>query len=315
MPDLGGKAGLSMQNIFIGSIIKQRRKELKLTQERLCDGICDPVSLSRIENGKQMPSRSIMKALLQRLGLPDTRYYALSSRHELEIEALEKEIVGCNALERVDEGFDKIAQLEKIIDPSDQITKQFVLRSKVLLGLLDGRYSKQESLTMLLDALRLTVPSFELDEINSHLYTVDEIKIINQIACTYSESGENEKATDIYYQLLKYVEKHFKEVIISSGVLPLILYNYARVLDLQGRYKDGKNYAREGHEACIKYGNYQLLHGCLAIDAECTHFLGDDRESAELYCQAYYICKAIGYTNDLLTIKKETKDYLGLTFQ
>lgn len=106
-----------------------------------------------------------------------------------------------------------------------------------------------------------------------------------------------------------------KEVIISSGVLPLILYNYARVLDLQGRYKDGKKYAQEGHEACIKYGNYQLLHGCLAIDAECTHFLGDDKESAELYCQAYYICKAIGYTNDLITIKKEAKDYLGLTFQ
>lgn len=304
-----------MNGFFLGEYIKNRRQELGLTQSQVCEGICEQITFSRLENEKQTPGRTKINAILQRLNLPEDRYYALLTKNELEIEALEKEIVGCNALERVDEGFDKIAQLEKIIDPSDQITKQFVLRSKVLLGLLDGRYSKQESLTMLLDALRLTVPSFELDEINSHLYTVDEIKIINQIACTYSESGENEKATDIYYQLLKYVKKHFKEVIISSGVLPLILYNYARVLDLQGRYKDGKNYAREGHEACIKYGNYQLLHGCLAIDAECTHFLGDDRESAELYCQAYYICKAIGYTNDLLTIKKETKDYLGLTFQ
>lgn len=304
-----------MNGFFLGEYIKNRRQELGLTQSQVCEGICEQITFSRLENGKQTPGRTKINAILQRLNLPEDRYYALLTKNELGIEALEKEIVGCNALERVDEGFDKIAQLEKIIDPSDQITKQFVLRSKVLLGLLDGRYSKQESLTMLLDALRLTVPSFELDEINSHLYTVDEIKIINQIACTYSESGENEKATDIYYQLLKYVKKHFKEVIISSGVLPLILYNYARVLDLQGRYKDGKNYAREGHEACIKYGNYQLLHGCLAIDAECTHFLGDDRESAELYCQAYYICKAIGYTNDLLTIKKETKDYLGLTFQ
>ena len=304
-----------MNGFFLGEYIKNRRQELGLTQSQVCEGICEQITFSRFENGKQTPGRTKINAILQRLNLPEDRYYALLTKNELEIEALEKEIVGCNALERVDEGFDKIVQLEKIIDPSDQITKQFVLRSKVLLGLLDGRYSKQESLTMLLDALRLTVPSFELDEINSHLYTVDEIKIINQIACTYSESGENEKATDIYYQLLKYVKKHFKEVIISSGVLPLILYNYARVLDLQGRYKDGKNYAREGHEACIKYGNYQLLHGCLAIDAECTHFLGDDRESAELYCQAYYICKAIGYTNDLLTIKKETKDYLGLTFQ
>ena len=32
-----------MQNILIGDYIKQRRKELKLTQEQVCDGICDPV--------------------------------------------------------------------------------------------------------------------------------------------------------------------------------------------------------------------------------------------------------------------------------
>lgn len=82
-----------MQNILIGDYIKQRRKELKLTQEQVCDGICDPVSLSRIENGKQTPKRSIINALLQRLGLPDARYYALASESELKIEALKKKLL------------------------------------------------------------------------------------------------------------------------------------------------------------------------------------------------------------------------------
>lgn len=87
-----------MQSVLIGTIIKQRRKDLKLTQEQLCSGICDPVSLSRIETGKQVPSRSIVNALLQRLGLPDTRYYALSSKHELEIEALKKKLLHATSL-------------------------------------------------------------------------------------------------------------------------------------------------------------------------------------------------------------------------
>lgn len=47
-----------MNCIYIGAFIKQRRKELKLTQEQVCSGICDPVTLSRIENGKQTPSKS-----------------------------------------------------------------------------------------------------------------------------------------------------------------------------------------------------------------------------------------------------------------
>ncbi|OUQ33164.1 helix-turn-helix transcriptional regulator [Faecalibacterium sp. An122] len=128
-----------MQNISIGECIRQRRKELNLTQEQVCDGICDPVSLSRIENGKQTPRRSVINALLQRLGLPDDRYYALVSENELEMEALRKEIISCNATGKVSEGFEKLAQFEKLSDPDDPIAQQFILRSREVLGCLDRR--------------------------------------------------------------------------------------------------------------------------------------------------------------------------------
>ena len=82
-----------MKNVFLGEYIKQRRLDLGLTQEQLCDGICEPMTLSRLENGKQTPSRNRINALLQRLGLPDDRYFALLSKNELEMEALQKEIV------------------------------------------------------------------------------------------------------------------------------------------------------------------------------------------------------------------------------
>ena len=85
-----------MKNVFLGEYIKQRRLDLGLTQEQLCDGICEPMTLSRLENGKQTPSRNRINALLQRLGLPDDRYFALLSKNELEMEALQKEIVALN---------------------------------------------------------------------------------------------------------------------------------------------------------------------------------------------------------------------------
>ena len=115
-----------MQNYRLGDYIRQRRQELNLTQEQVCAGICEPVTLSRFENGRQTPSRTRINAILQRLGLPDDRYYALVTPEELEIEALKKEIVACNALKHVNEGFDKISQLEKIVKPDDQITQQFI---------------------------------------------------------------------------------------------------------------------------------------------------------------------------------------------
>ena len=304
-----------MKNVFLGEYIKQRRLDLGLTQEQLCEGICEPMTLSRLENGKQTPSRNRINALLQRLGLPDDRYFALLSKNELETEALQKEIVACNVTEKVSEGFEKLAQFEKLTDPDDPIAQQFILRSREVLGCLDRRYTPQERIDLLMQAIRLTVPRFELDQIEQFLYSRDELKIINQIGIAYSDEGQNEKAAEIYAQLLRYMRKHFQETITSIGVLPMILYNYARVLDLCGRYKEGAELAQECRKACIQYGHYRFLPSCLEIEAECRHFMGDDKNSRELYHQSYYLCKVIDYQVGLKIIKKEAKEYLGMELE
>lgn len=302
-----------MQNFFLGDYIKQKRLDLGLTQEQLCDGICEPMTLSRLENGKQTPGRNRINALLQRMGLPDDRYFALLSKNELEMEALQKEIVACNVTEQVAEGFEKLAQFEALAAPDDQIAQQFILSSKVLLGRLDGRYMPREQIDMLMQAIRLTVPRFDLENIESFLYTKDEITIINQIGLAYLDDGQNKKAAEIYYQLLRYVRKHFKETITLIGALPLVLYNYARVLDLCGRYEEGAELAQECRKACIQYGHYQELPRCLEIEAECRHFMGDEEISKELYYQSYYLCKVVEYQVGLEIVKKEAKEYLNLT--
>ena len=304
-----------MQNFFLGDYIKQKRLDLGLTQEQLCDGICEPMTLSRLENGKQTPSRNRINALLQRMGLPDDRYFALLSKNELEMEALQKEIVACNVTEQVAEGFEKLAQFEALAAPDDQIAQQFALRSRVLLGRLEGRYTPMEQITLLMQAIRLTVPRFDLENIESFLYTKDEITIINQIGLAYSDDGQNKKAAEIYYQLLRYVRKHFKETITLIGALPLVLYNYARVLDLCGRYEEGAELAQECRKACIQYGHYQELPRCLEIEAECRHFMGDEEISKELYYQSYYLCKVVEYQVGLEIVKKEAKEYLNIQFE
>ena len=81
------------------------------------------------------------------------------------MEALQKEIVACNANHRVEEGFETLKKFEQIADHDVQIAQQFILRSKVLLGRLDQRYTPQEQIDLLMQAIRLTVPRFNLDEI------------------------------------------------------------------------------------------------------------------------------------------------------
>lgn len=272
-----------MREIPIGAYIRQNREAQGLTQQQLCEGICEPATISRIENGQQTPYRSRLSALLQRLGLPDDRYFALLSPNEIEISSLQAEIVSCGVHGRRERGLELIAKLENIMEADDHITRQFILRSRVLLG----DYGFEEQLDMLLEAIRLTVPRFDLDKIESFLYSFDEIKIINQIGNAYAEAEQHKKAIDVYSRLLRYVQTHNSNITQSTGQLVLVAYNYARELDACQLYKDAIEIADLCRQTCINYGHYQFLPGALHIMAECYHFTGDDEKSRDLYLQAY----------------------------
>lgn len=307
-----------MEKYFIGEIIRQKRTELGLKQCQLCEGICEPTTMSRIESGKQMPGLNTLKNLLQRLGLSDERYYALVSKNEMQIADLQTEIVSANVFKDPQRGLPKIAELEELADPDDHLLHQFILRSKVLLGKKENGqiipYTYEEKLDMLFKAIRLTVPNFDIDAIADGLYSIDEAKVINQIATVYSNHGENQKAIHIYDQLLQYIKKHFQNILQSGGLLPLVAFNYARELDLIGRYTDAIEIAETGWKACTQYGQYRYLAPTIAIIAECNHFLGDDSKSKEYYRQSYYIYKAVDDERGARVITAEAKKYFGEDF-
>ena len=307
-----------MEKYFIGEIIRQKRTDLGLKQCQLCEGICEPTTMSRIESGKQMPGLNTLKNLLQRLGLSDERYYALVSKNEMQIADLQTEIVSANVFKDSQRGLPKIAELEELADPDDHLLHQFILRSKASLGKReDGQivaYSLDEKLDMLFKAIRLTVPNFDIDAIADGLYSIDEAKVINQIALVYSNHGENQKAIHIYDQLLQYIKKHFQNILQSGGLLPLVAFNYARELVLVEHYEQAIGIGQLGWQSCTQYGQYRTLPSTIAIIAECNHFLGDDSKSKEYYRQSYYIYKAVDDERGARVITAEAKKYFGEDF-
>ena len=155
-----------------------------------------------------------LRVLLQRLDLPEDKYYALLSKNEMQISDLQTEIVSCNVFKDSERDLPKIEELERLADPDDRLIRQFILRSKVLLGKRENEevipYTYEEKLDMLFEAIRLTAPNFDIDAIYEGLYSIDEVKVINQIALVYSDLKQHKKAIDIYYQLLKYIKNIFK---------------------------------------------------------------------------------------------------------
>ena len=314
-----------MREVFLGEYIRQERLKQGVTQERLCAGICEPIPISRLENGKQMPSYGRVRALLQRLGLPDERFYALLSKHELEIKTLEDEIrAEVIRFERASPedrprirtaGLQKLEELEKLTEPDDRLSRQYIMGRRVTLGRPDGPYPPEERLEMLMDALRLTVPNIDLEAIDLGLYSMEETTLLNQIAITYSKMGQPKKAADIYRQLLKYVQKHYSSGMSRyAGKLTLVACNYAHELFKVGRYDDALEVAELGRKACVEYAHYQFLPLLLHLMGECYYRQGEVRSCREYYRDAYCLYKVIGDEHDRLLLEQDIAEHLGLTF-
>ena len=61
---------VSQEIVLINEMIYQNRREKGYTQEKLCEGVCEPESLSRIETGNHNPNCRTYKAIAQKLSLP-----------------------------------------------------------------------------------------------------------------------------------------------------------------------------------------------------------------------------------------------------
>lgn len=308
-----------MQSYHIGYLLKQRREELGIPQDALCAGICDKSTLSRIERGVTQPSYQLLNLLLGRLGVAQEDFFLPLSDRNYTAAQLQKEIVACNANHNYPEALQKLDQLEAAIDPKDRILRQFVLRARAIAGRMeDGQrveYSYVEQRALLTEAIGLTVPNFSLDTLERRLLGVDEIKLINQLAITYSEDGQRRLAIDIYRQLLRNVQSRFVDVEARAVLLPLIAYNYSRLLGLEGRYEEEIEIAELGRKCCVEYNQCRMLGGLLLNIGCGLHELGRDEESKKFLFQSFYIYQIMERPSSCEVVKNYVKKEFDLYFE
>lgn len=167
---------------------------------------------------------------------------------------------------------------------------------------------------MLLEALRLTVPKFDLDNIGNLRYSVDETRLINQIAGTYSDAGEHSKALELYSQLFDYVRKYSDRLSNFPAHFTLVTYNYARELVLRQYYQRSIEIAEEGKRVGINYGHYRFLPGFLALLGEAYYLVGETEKSKKFCVQAHYLYEALGDERSLRVIDPDIKERYHFEF-
>lgn len=238
----------------IGKFIKTRRTEMGITQQQLAEGICSPVTLSRIENGENPPTQKHIRALLQRLGYSDAPLMFMTDQVEEDIARLQFEIMTVLALGDYNKAEPMIDSLGKL---KDNFSNMDMLLYEVVSTVLDFRVKdlpRDAAIVRLENALRLTHPNYSPQNLPITLTYIEAIALNNIANCHY-RLGNLEEAIRYYKHIQAFYENHVQDPHEATRLLPTIYYNLSKMLGLLGRYDEcievcdrGIRYAKKVHK-------------------------------------------------------------------
>lgn len=300
-----------MEEIFIGELIKKERIKRGITQEQLCEGLCQPITISRLERGIQAPSYKLIIALLQRLGLPDNKFYAVLNENEIKTERYLNKLTSLNIKYKRALTENKVYIKKDIIElldvlkkayKADVIIQQNIRRTELLLK--KDNVSTEDQISEMFNTIKMTKPGFDIYNINSDIYTYDEVKMINHLAGLYNRNGEKEKVNLIMDSLYQYTGKR-TTIVKARAHFVLIAVNYSNFLAEKNDLAEANRIVLEGRKTCIENGFCENLPGLIYVQSKIEKKLGNKDKAEDLCKQAYYLYKSV---DDFFMAEKLSKN-------
>lgn len=146
------------ENYCIGDVIRIRRKMLGLSQKKLCAGLCDDRTVSRLERHIGKPQKETVQRLFDRLNLStelNRTELVTDSQEAIEkYDELSRECMNLN-FENVEKLIKEVKRLISMKIPSNL---QAIRRDEVLNKYNQGKLSKEEFVKEMKEVLEYTVP-------------------------------------------------------------------------------------------------------------------------------------------------------------
>jgi transcriptional regulator with XRE-family HTH domain len=298
-----------MAVFFAGAIIKVYRTNRGITQDKLCQGICNVSTLHRIEKGERVPSVFVFTRLMERLGFESGKYY-VSASNSAEIHFFNKYYEAVAMLidkkyGEVDAAIKTLKGLLRQLNKDEGVNIRSQMIFTLTCGVAQGRGEDTAEIhRMILDALLLTLPDFSEDSISDYMLSYDEISLINMLATTYKSTGDSERKIGILYQVKTSMDKYYYDEYEKSRGYSQTLYNLSNALGLAERHEEALEICEAAIRCCVKNKRLYLLPH-LKFNKACAMFFTGDEGYKYLALEAVYALR----NNEDYDDAERRKDY------
>lgn len=215
----------------LGGLIRSLRKEQKLSQSALCRGLCSKSKLSKIENETQQPDIILAQTLLQRLGISDLVFTFYGSEKENKLQELQFRLAKTRMNHKTLQ-LDLVKKMEMLCTSKDICYLQFAAYKSAIC-----EPDNNQKLKGLKNALFMTLPGFQFDEILDYRLSWIELTILNNICRTYATINPTH-GIYCFYKLLEYTSHVPLDVLEKKRSFPVTLGMLIRFLYTENRLSE-----------------------------------------------------------------------------
>lgn len=297
-----GTFDLSSPDVLtFGALIRMLRTEQKLSQNILCQGLCSKSALSKIENGTLQPDMMLAEALLQRLGISEREFTFWADEREAKIHELMFQIVYCdNKTPAIIESL--LDELCLSMTLQDKVLHQFILFRRAIL-----KSSNEERISLLWEALALTLPDFDITHIHEYRLSWMELSILNNLGFQYRLTDTSHSGINLLYVLHTYYTSNKLDVIFLSQTQSIMLYYFVRCLYTAKRYREIEDFFKHSSVTIMKY--HLLNYGTfLFYVSQSLGECGCIEDAKSLGQYSYYLEQFLGYFKNAETLQKALLD-------
>lgn len=257
-------ADTSTQEIcLVGELVRNLRISSGITQAGLSEGICEPETVSRIETGRA-PKRENLEKLMTRLQVERSYYNGFIDDDSFEVHELKREFERMIGVRRYDdpETGKMLARLERKLDMSKNVNRQYIDYVKTALEYKRGRLSEMEAIEKYGKALALTAGDIDYMAAQCE-YTKTEALLVYNIGTLHRALGKHDEAIKIYEGLLSTYSNSRIDMKHHYVVVSLAYLGLARVYWQNGRQNELREISSKAFSFCLSCNRMIMIPDCI----------------------------------------------------
>lgn len=273
---------------LLATRIKSRRKELKLSQKELAEGICKQGQISRLENGEYTPGSELLHQLAKKLNVSMDYFFDEEvSNESVELEDFKK--IAQNFISQRDyESLKYIYELEK--EKAHRLSLSDKLYLEWIAALVDFYVHDRKE-----------IATEKLEKVLQSLNKADTnyFKLSNTLFNFYYETNNVSKVDSTKEELKTYLQNQQLNTIEELELAVKCNYNLSRYFWLQGDIEEAIKQVTATIKLCQDYKTTYLLADLFLLLGNLSENFSDKAEVKSYFEIAYFLYKNVDENKEM----------------